>query len=367
MHQGTEPPNAVSTGAAGRTTLPRDVTAAAPADGAVPPDAPVRFGLLGCASIARRRTAPAMLRESAVELVAVASRDAAKAEEFALEFDAAAVHGYSALLARTDIDAVYVPLPTGLHGEWIEQALLAGKHVLAEKPLTDSPTRTRELLDLAAARGLTLMENLASVRNPVHRRVAELVADGAIGELRSIEAGFAFPPLASHDVRYSAELGGGALLDAGVYPVTTARTFLGEDLDVVGATLTRRRDGEVDVGGTALLCTPDGRTAQVTFGFEHAYRCYYRLWGSDAHLELDRAFSPPPTWHSVIRIQREDQRREVPMPPFDQFRSTVREFVAAVRDGLPSPTYPAADVLAQAELLERIRTQARTVGQDPAA
>lgn len=327
----------------------------------------VRVGLLGCASIARRRTGPAMLREPAVELVAVASRDAAKAAEFGAEFGADPVHGYAALLERSDLDAVYVPLPTGLHAEWIERALRAGKHVLAEKPLTDSPARTDRLLDLAADRGLVLMENLASLRNPVHDRVAALVAAGAIGELRTVEAAFAFPPLAPRDVRYAPELGGGALLDAGVYPVTTARTFLGDDVAVAGATLTRRGRGGVDVAGTALLHDAAGRAAQLTFGFEHAYRCRYRLWGSAGHLELDRAYSPPPTWESVIRIESDGEVREESLPPWDQFRASVQEFVAAVADGVPSPTYPGADVRAQARLLERIRVGARVTEREERA
>jgi dTDP-3,4-didehydro-2,6-dideoxy-alpha-D-glucose 3-reductase len=320
---------------------------------------PVRVGLLGCASIARRRTAPAILREPAAELVAVASRSAAKAAEFGTEFGAVPLHGYQALLDRPDVDAVYVPVPTGLHAEWIERALLAGKHVLCEKPLTDSPVATARLLALAAERGLVLMENLASLRNPVHRRIAELVDEGAIGELRALEAAFAFPPLDPHDVRYDPELGGGALLDAGVYPVTTARTLLGNDVAVVGSTLTRRGAGGVDVAGTALLADARGRTAVLTFGFEHSYRCEYRLWGSEGQVTLDRAYSPPPTWESVIRISGQGEVREETLPPWDQFRTSVQEFVAAVARGVPSPTYPGSDVLAQARLLEEIRTSAR--------
>jgi NDP-hexose-3-ketoreductase len=321
--------------------------------------------VLGCASIARRRSGPAMLREPLIELVAVASRVAAKAAEFGRELGAEPLHGYPALLERPDLDAVYVPLPTGLHAEWIERALLAGKHVLAEKPLTDSPSRTARLLDLAAERGLVLMENLASLRNPVHRRVAALLDAGAIGELRTVEAAFAFPPLAPGDVRYAPELGGGALLDAGIYPVTTARTLLGDGVSVVGATLTRGAPGGVDVAGTALLRDGAGRTAQLTFGFEHAYRCAYRLWGSEGVLELDRAYSPPPTWESVVRVHGAGGVREETLPPWDQFRAVVQEFVAAVVEGVPSPTYPAEDVLAQARLLERIRLAARVTERGP--
>lgn len=313
---------------------------------------PVRIGLLGCADIARRRTLPVILAEPGAELVAVASRDTNKAEVFVKEFGGEVARDYQALLDWPDVDAVYVPLPAGLHRAWIVRALDMGKHVLVEKPLTTRYEDTAEVLALAGARGLTLMENLTFLRHSVHSAVANMVDSGEIGELRSVHGVFGFPPLNPGDIRYRPDLGGGALLDVGVYPLSAARLFLGRDLEVVGATLTEDPERGVDVGGSALLCSPDGRTAQIDFGFQHAYRCEYTLWGSHGSIFVDRAFTPPPTWQPTVRLKRQHEACELVLPAGDQFATTMREFVTAIRTGGMS-----------ADGADQIRTLARLVDQ----
>ncbi|MDQ4037736.1 MAG: Gfo/Idh/MocA family oxidoreductase [Actinomycetota bacterium] len=322
-----------------------------------PVSRPVRIGLLGCADIARRRTLPVILAEPAAELVAVAARDTDKARVFAEEFGGEVAGDYQALLDWPDIDAVYVPLPAGLHREWIVRALHTGKHALVEKPLTTRYDDTAEALALAGARGLTLMENLTFLRHGLHSAVADLVAAGEIGEVRAVHGVFGFPPLAPRDIRYRPDLGGGALLDVGVYPLSAAMLFLGPDLDVVGATLTEDPERGVDVAGSALLCSPDGRTAQVEFGFQHAYRCEYTLWGSEGSVFVDRAFTPPPAWRPTVRVKRQNEARELVLPPEDQFAITLREFVTAVCTGR-APAGGAERIRALARLVDQVRERA---------
>jgi dTDP-3,4-didehydro-2,6-dideoxy-alpha-D-glucose 3-reductase len=326
----------------------------------VPIPRPVRIGLLGCADIARRRTLPVILAEPAAELVAVAARDTNKAAVFAKEFGGEVVPGYQALLDWPDIDAVYVPLPAGLHREWIMRALDAGKHALVEKPLTTRYDDTAEVLALARTRGLTLMENLTFLRHGLHSAVADLVDAGEIGELRTVHGVFGFPPLDPRDIRYRKDLGGGALLDAAMYPLSAARIFLGPDLEVVAATLTEDPERGVDVAGSALLCSPDGRTAQIEFGFQHAYRCEYTLWGSLGSIFVDRAFTPPPTWRPTVRLTRRDETRELVLPPEDQFATTLREFVTAVRTGRETADR-AAQIRTLARLVDEVRDRARSL------
>jgi predicted dehydrogenase len=185
--------------------------------------APLRLGLLGCADIAQRRALPSLARLRSFTLTAVASRDAGRAKRFAERFGGTPVTGYEELLARDDLDAVYVPLPAALHARWAQRALDAGLHVLVEKPAAVTPDEARRLTRLAHERGLVVMENFAFVRHTQQDAVRDLLAEGAIGELRGLSAEFAFPPLKSTDIRYRPELGGGALLDAGVYPLRLAR------------------------------------------------------------------------------------------------------------------------------------------------
>ncbi|SCF87509.1 Gfo/Idh/MocA family oxidoreductase [Streptomyces sp. MnatMP-M17] len=312
---------------------------------------PVRVGVIGCAGIAVRRMLPAFAASPDFEIAAVASRDPAKARQVAERFDCRPVSGYGELLELDDIQAVYVPLPAALHAEWTEAVLKTGRHVLAEKPLTTDRHRTGELLELADSRDLVLMENVMFVHHRRHQAVQRLAADGAIGELRAFHAAFTIPPLPDGDIRYDPELGGGALPDVGVYPLRAALHFLGLELDVVGARLTRGAGRRVETSGAALLSTPDAVTAQITFGMEHAYRSTYELWGSEGSITVDRAFTPPADHVPVIGLHRDGKTEEIRLEPHDQVAATVAAFADAVRTGTLPDTRA---TLRQAELLDEI-------------
>ncbi|WP_437010045.1 Gfo/Idh/MocA family protein [Streptomyces sp. enrichment culture] len=322
---------------------------------------PVRFGVLGCADIAWRRTLPAMRAEPSVDIRAVASRDPAKAERFTGRFGGAAVKGYAELLKRDDVDAVYIPLPAALHTEWVERALLAGKHVLAEKPLTTRAPETARLFDLASERGCLLLENMMFLHHPQHRRVDELVSGGAIGELRSFESTFTIPPRPPEDPRYLPDVGGGSLVDIGVYPLRAALRFVGGRLRLVGGALRVERARGAVVGGSVLLSDPAGVTAQLHFGMEHSYCSAYELRGSSGRLRLDRAFTPPPDHRPTVWVERQDGAEEISLPAGDQFANIVAAFAAAVLSGdggggvARDLAAQNADSLRQAELVDAIR------------
>ncbi|NBM17014.1 Gfo/Idh/MocA family protein [Streptomyces sp. GC420] len=316
---------------------------------------PVRVGVMGCAGIAVRRMLPAFAECPGTEIAAVASRDPAKAQRVAERFGCRPVHGYAELLELDDVQAVYVPLPAAMHAQWVEAALNAGRHVLAEKPVTTDPADTERLVKLAGGLGLAMMENVMFVHHPRHEAVRRLVADGAIGELRSFHSSFTIPPLPDDDIRYSPELGGGALADVGVYPLRAALHFLGPELDVVGARFSQGPGRRVETSGAALLSTPGGVTAQITFGMEHAYRSVYELWGSGGGITVDRAFTPPGDHATVIRLHRGGNVEEIRLDPFDQVAATVTAFATAVR----ARTVPDnRDTLRQAALLDEIQRSA---------
>ncbi|MFA1549865.1 Gfo/Idh/MocA family protein [Actinomadura chokoriensis] len=312
----------------------------------------VRVGVLGCASIAWRRALPAFEAHPLTTVVAIASRAPDKARRFADRFGGEPV-GYSEVLERADVDAVYVALPAGLHYRWTAAALDAGKHVLAEKPLTTGPGGTMRLASLAANRMLLLRENVMFLHHGQHRRVRDLVRSGRLGEIREFDSAFCIPALPRTDIRYSPELGGGALNDLAIYPLRAAQLFLGTDVDVVGACLRRDRDTDVDVSGTALLVSAGGVPATVRFGIEHAYGSWYALWGDRARLRLDRAFTPPPSRRPVVEITGQDGDERVELPAEDQFVQAVGAFaedVLAGRTGLDDEA-----TIRTAELVETIR------------
>ncbi|MFI6645456.1 Gfo/Idh/MocA family protein [Streptomyces sp. NPDC050504] len=321
-------------------------------------NAPLRIGVLGCADIAWRNTLPAVLRVPEVRLTAIASRDLAKARTFTDRFGGAPVEGYENLLARDDVDAVYVALPTALHHQWAARAMLAGKHAWVEKPLAATAAQAGELVRLARTHERVLMDNFMFLHHSQHAAVAKLIAEGRIGEPRSFSSRFGIPPRPADDVRYDADLGGGALLDVGVYTVRAAQLVLGDDLAVAGSVLRMDAERHVDVAGSALLHTPDGRTAELGFGFEHGYRSMYAVWGSEGRLWLERAFTPPVTHQPVLRVERQGHYEEISLSTDDQFAGPVRAFAHVVREGADRRPYEDT-LLRHAALIDAIRAVGR--------
>ncbi|WP_243788670.1 Gfo/Idh/MocA family protein [Saccharopolyspora gloriosae] len=322
----------------------------------------VSVGVLGCADIAARRVLPAFATAPGAEITAIASRSADKARALAARFTADPVEGYQRLLDRADVDAVYLPLPSGLHAEWIERALRAGKHVLAEKPLTTSPEDTSALQRLAADLGLVLEENFMFRHHGQHAVVRALLDEGVVGRPRAFSAAFAIPSRPRGDIRYQAELGGGALLDVAGYPVAAAQLLFGPDWRVEGAFLKHEPEFGVDVAGTALLSTPAGPAATLIFGLEHHYGSRYEIWGDAGRLAVDHVFTTPAAHRPVVRIERADHQEERVLPAEDQVSNAVRAFLRAVRRGSAHGTRATG---VQADLLEAIRHAARPVSSAP--
>ncbi|NRQ31680.1 Gfo/Idh/MocA family oxidoreductase [Nonomuraea sp. NN258] len=314
------------------------------------------MGVISAADIARRRTAPAMARTDSVRLVAVAARAPQSAAAFAGRFGCEHLPDYASVLDHPDVEAVYLPLPTGLRAAWIERALRAGKHVLSEKPLAMSHDSARHLMRLARDRGLVLVENLVFPLHGQHRFVQGLLADGVIGELRGFASEFGIPPRPAGDFRHDPGLGGGALFEVGVYPLRAAQLFLGGELRLHGATL-EYDDHGVDVAGAALLSSADGVSAQLGFGFRHAYRSGYTLWGSEGVLTLGRAFTPPESHRPVVRVERQDHVEEITLPADHQFVNGLELFAQAVRGGKDTQALTEIS-LRQAALVDAIRTGA---------
>jgi NDP-hexose-3-ketoreductase len=310
----------------------------------------VNIGVLGCADIAWRMVLPAIARASGVRLAAVASRDPLKAAKFADRFSCDAVVGYDALLERSDVDAVYVPLPNALHVPWALAAVKAGKHVLVEKPLAPSLAEARSLVELAETCGVVVVEGFMFLHHSQHRAVADLVAGGRIGEVREFEAVFGIPGLPSDNIRYDAALAGGALLDLGVYPLRAAQFFLG-DVTLVGATSTVDLDRGVDVGGAMLVHAADGRIGRLAYGMQHGYRSTYSLWGSHGRITVDRAFTTPAAFAPAVELELPSGRTRLELAADDHFRAMVEDFAQVVRTG----EHRHAEILRQAALVSAVQ------------
>lgn len=191
--------------------------------------AKVRWGILSAAKIAREWVCPGIHKSPGGVVAAVASLTPGKAEALAEPYDARVHHSYEALLADPAIDAVYIPLPNGAHVEWTKKALLAGKHVLTEKPIALKAEEIDDLIALRDKTGLVAAEAFMVTHHPQWRRVRELIAAGTIGTLRHVQGGFSFHLLDYGNIRNDPAQGGGALRDIGVYPSVTTRFVTGAE------------------------------------------------------------------------------------------------------------------------------------------
>ena len=315
----------------------------------------LRWGLLGTARI-NRRLIPAMRAGARSTVVAAASRDRARAAAFVQDWGIAhAVDGYDALLAREDVDAVYIPLPNSLHVDWTLAAVAAGKHVLCEKPLALDPEDVDRIAAAAAERGVIVAEGFMYRHEPLTAAVVRLIADGAVGAIRAISSGFTYPQNRAGDVRLDAGLGGGALLDVGCYPASYACLLVGRDaIDAAG--MARTAASGVDEEFTGLLRFPGDRTAAVYASCRAAYRTWLDITGSEGWMRVPSPFRPAA--RETIEIERMGERRtvEVPGSPL-LFVRQIEDFVGAVLDRTP-PVVPLSDSRRVAAALARLRAAA---------
>ncbi len=230
------------------------------------PPRPLRIGVLGTARIARAFIA-GVAPSQTVAIAAIASRDGHKAQAFAAATGVPGAYGsYEQLLADPGIDAIYNPLPNSLHAPWSVRALEAGKHVLCEKPLATTARDARAMFDAAQGHGLRLAEAFPYRSQPHAIRLRELVEAKALGELRTIQAAFGFKLGEPGNIRFDPTLGGGALLDAGTYPVSLVRMLAGQRPTRVYASARWHTSG-VDETVIASLEHPSGLLAQISCSF----------------------------------------------------------------------------------------------------
>jgi predicted dehydrogenase len=285
----------------------------------------------------------------------VIKSETAKAESFRSEFGGEVFFGYGTLLSRKDIDCVYIPLPPALHYEWAKKALFSGKHVLVEKPFTDSLSKTEELIELAKERNLAVHENYMFQYHSQIEHIISEISNGTVGEVRLYRLDFGFPFRGMNDFRYNKALGGGALLDCGGYTLKLASILLGETARIVHSSLRGKEGFDVDIYGNATLVNADGTAAQLSFGMDNAYKCSLEVWGSTGTIFTNRIFTAPDGFTPVVitKIGNTEGTEKI-LPPDDSFKKSLERFYSCVcnADGREENT---KGILRQARLVEEIK------------
>ena len=313
----------------------------------------LRLGLLSTANINRAIVAAA--RDSdAVDVVAVASRDASRAEAYAREHGIDRAHGtYEALLDDPDVDAVYVSLPNSLHVPWSIRALEAGKHVLCEKPLARAAAEAERAFDAADRAGRVLAEAFMYRHHPQTRIVAELVEEGAIGELRAIRAAFSFPLADSANVRLRPDLDGGALMDVGCYCVSGTRLLAGEPEHVSGEQV--RGVSGVDITFAGTLRFQRDVVAMFHASMALPLRQELEALGSEGTLLVQAPWRVD--LGGDVLLRRGDDVERVEVPQANAYALELEDLAAAVA-GERGPLLGRADAVGQARTIETLYASA---------
>ena len=293
----------------------------------------LRWAIIGPGRIAPR-IVRALSQSKRGELVAVASRDLARAQAFAGRFGIGRSFGsYQALLEAPDVDVVYVSLPNHLHAKWTILALEAGKHVLCEKPLALSVDEVDAIIAASERAGRNAVEGFMYLHHPQTLRAVELVQDGALGQLQLVLGSFSFFLTYPSDPRADPAMGGGSLWDVGCYPVSFSRRIAGQEPESQNAFA--RFDGQgVDRTFIGQLRFPGGLFAQFDSGFAAQDRERIEIVGSDATLVLDAPFLPEPDGPPPsVTMWRGRSPSPIEVPSVDQYHAEVEDLMSVILDG----------------------------------
>jgi predicted dehydrogenase len=304
----------------------------------------VRWGIVGTASIARTLFLPSV-REAGGDPAAVAGRTPDRTARWAAENGIGrAIVGYQELIDDPGVDALYIPLPNALHGEWTIRALRAGKPVLCEKPLTGSVAETEQVLAVARETGTPLWEAFAFPFHDQMARLRTILAQGAIGQLREIQSDFHF---LMHDpdsnVRMSTALAGGALLDVGCYPVRLARHLFGAEHEAAAWAQADYDAGGVDAATWGCLDFPGGRHLYLSCGFGRADDTGTRLLGTRGQINITNPFHPAATDIFVVRAEGRDPVTHRGAGPNTYSFTPIIQHIHAVMGGSEAPSQLAVD------------------------
>jgi predicted dehydrogenase len=319
----------------------------------------VRWGVLGTASIAMRRTVPGMQKGEWGEIAAIASRDRSKADEAARKLGIPKAYGsYEDLLADPEIEAVYNPLPNHLHVPWSIRSAEAGKHVLCEKPLSATVADMRPLFIARDRAGVKVGEAFMVRTHPRWLRARELIRSGRIGELRSIVGLFSYFNRDPQNIRNTLEYGGGALLDIGCYPITLSRFIFGEEPFRVLGLLETDPEMKTDRLTSAILDFPSG---QSTFTCSTQLTYYQRMqfFGTQGRIDIEMPFTAPNDCPTRILIDDGRNISEERIEVCDQFTIQGDLFSKAIREG-GEVAVPLEDAIRNVGVMEAIFRSAKS-------
>ncbi|MEK3723456.1 Gfo/Idh/MocA family protein [Paenibacillus sp. FSL H8-0034] len=321
----------------------------------------LRWGVLGCAGIAKRAVIPGIQQSQTGEVAAIASRNEDNARKTAEQFQIPTAYGsYEALLNDETLDAIYIPLPNHLHKEWTIKAAQAGKHVLCEKPIALDATEAAEMVAACEQAGVKLVEAFMHRHHPRYAMIKEIIQSGEIGEIRGLHGVFTFNSSKNTgNVRFNQEMGGGSLYDVGVYPISTARMVLGQEPEAatVHAFFSPDHDN-VDMMASGILEFPNSVALTFDCGMWAAGRNVFEILGTEGRIEVPSAYVTRGNADDHFIVTVGGQRREVEVPYVNQYALQADDLGRSILDGTPL-RYESSDAVLNMRVIDACLKSAR--------
>jgi predicted dehydrogenase len=320
----------------------------------------VRWGVLGTANIATGKVIPAMQQGSYCEITGIASRNLGKAQATAAQLGISKAYGsYEELLADPDIDAIYNPLPNHLHVPWSVKALQAGKHVLCEKPIGLTAAEGQALVDVAKQHPhLKVMEAFMYRFHPQWQRARQLVLEGKIGALRTIQSFFSYYLDDPNNVRNRADSGGGGMLDIGCYTISLARFIFGVEPRRVSGIIEYDPQFKIDRLASGILDFGPG-TSMFTCATQLSPYQRVNIFGTQGRVEIEIPFNAPPDRPCKIWYQHGEETEEILLDVCNQYTIQGDLFSQAVLNDTNVPT-PIEDAVANMKVIEAVFRSAQS-------
>ena len=313
----------------------------------------LKIGAIGCSDVAKRQLFPAVDSSQLANVEYIGSRSLKKAEEWAKKYGCNKFGTYDDVI-DSNIDAVYISLPIGLHEEWTLKAAKAGKHVLCEKSSTTSYESAKKMVKTGKENNIRILEGFAFRFHPQHKQIRELICRET-GELHNFYGIYGLPLPLEDNIRWKKELGGGVLNDVSCYPIYASRlVFQSEPISVLSH-LEFDKKFDVDKSADIILKYPNEKTAFVSSGFNNYYQSKYSVWGSKARISTKRAYAVPRDYKTSVYLDKNDKISETIIPPVDQFAIMFDIFCNVITNNIKNPYDFENDLLEQAKLMESIR------------
>ncbi len=326
----------------------------------------VKWGVLGVAGIAEGKVIPAMQQGEWSEVVAIASRELARAQEAAERLGIDRAYGsYEELLADPEVEAIYNPLPNHLHVPWTMRAAAAGKHVLCEKPIAMNAAEARELLAARDRNGVIIGEAFMVRSHPQWVETRRLIQEGRIGELRLITAYFSYFKLDPENIRNRLDTGGGALMDIGCYPINIARFLFGSEPTRVVSLIDRDPEMKIDRLSSAMLDFPGGQ-ATLSCSTQLAASQRINIFGTEGRIEVKIPFNAPPDEPTRILVDDGSNApgaggEVIEFPAVDQYTLQGDAFSSAII-ARTTPPVPLEDAIANMDVIDAVFRSAESGG-----